>query len=214
MTPWEIRGRELVNCNCSYGCPCQFNALPTQGFCEAVATFLIEEGHYGDVRLDGLAAAMVVHWPGPIHLGQGKCQPVIDSKASPEQRDALLQILAGKDTDPFATVFSVFATTFDNIYEPITAPAEVQIDVESRRSKIRFGNCIEVIGEPIRNPVTGQEHRARIELPHGFEYEIAEIGSGTAHSKGNVAVDVQKTYAQFAYIHLNNHGVVRHRAVA
>ena len=23
------------NCNCSYGCPCQFNALPTHGFCEA-----------------------------------------------------------------------------------------------------------------------------------------------------------------------------------
>ena len=26
-TKWTIKGREFVNCNCSYGCPCQFNGL-------------------------------------------------------------------------------------------------------------------------------------------------------------------------------------------
>jgi hypothetical protein len=36
MTPWEIRTIELANCNCAYGCPCQFNAYPTYGKCEAV----------------------------------------------------------------------------------------------------------------------------------------------------------------------------------
>ena len=25
MTPWEIRTIEFANCNCAYGCPCQFN---------------------------------------------------------------------------------------------------------------------------------------------------------------------------------------------
>ena len=34
---WEIKGTEFVNCNCAYGCGCQFNALPDKGFCEAVA---------------------------------------------------------------------------------------------------------------------------------------------------------------------------------
>ena len=34
---WTIKGREFVHCNCAYGCPCQFNALPTQGNCRAVA---------------------------------------------------------------------------------------------------------------------------------------------------------------------------------
>ena len=28
MIKWEIKGREFGNCNCDYGCPCQFNALP------------------------------------------------------------------------------------------------------------------------------------------------------------------------------------------
>ena len=54
MTTWEIKAKELTNCNCAYGCPCQFNALPTKGYCEAAVTVEIEEGHYGDVKLDGL----------------------------------------------------------------------------------------------------------------------------------------------------------------
>ena len=33
---WEFKGREFINCNCAYGCPCQFNALPTDGTCRAV----------------------------------------------------------------------------------------------------------------------------------------------------------------------------------
>lgn len=214
MTPWEIRGRELVNCNCSYGCPCQFNALPTQGFCEAMGTFFVEEGHYGDVKLDGLAGAMLVKWPGPIHEGKGECQPIIDVKASPEQREAMLNIMMGKDTDPFATVFAVFATTFEQVYEPIYAPADIQIDVDARRGRIRFGESAEVLGEPIRNPVTGKEHRARIDLPHGFEYELAEIGSGSTRTKGPLELQLKNTYAQFAHIHMNNHGLIRHRTAA
>jgi hypothetical protein len=73
---------------------------------------------------------------------------------------------------------------------------------------------VDMHAEPIRNPVTGQEHRARIDLPHGFEYEIAEIGSGTSSTRGNLAIEVKQTYAQFAHLHMNNHGVIRHRTAA
>ncbi|MCM3016194.1 DUF1326 domain-containing protein, partial [Bacillus subtilis] len=55
MTPWEIQGTEMISCNCSYGCPCQFNALPTNGNCEAMGAISIDSGHYGDVVLDGHA---------------------------------------------------------------------------------------------------------------------------------------------------------------
>ena len=57
MTPWEIKGRELVNCTCEYGCNCQFNALPDKGHCHAVAGIQIDEGHYGNIKLDGLRIA-------------------------------------------------------------------------------------------------------------------------------------------------------------
>ncbi|HVY79557.1 MAG TPA: DUF1326 domain-containing protein [Steroidobacteraceae bacterium] len=214
MTPWEIQAREMVNCNCSYGCPCQFNALPTQGYCEAIGGFLIDRGHYGATSLDGVKAAIAFSWPGPIHQGKGKGQVFVDVGATEAQREAVLKIFSGQDSDPFATVFAVFATTMEKVYDPIFAPIEIEIDVDARRGTVRVGSVLQVEGQPIRNPVTGAEHRVRIDLPHGFEYELAEIGSGTSYSRGDVAIDLQDSYAQFARLHLNNHGVVRHRAVA
>jgi hypothetical protein len=214
MTPWEIKGTELINCNCNYGCPCQFDAPPTHGHCAAMGAISIDSGHYGDVRLDGLKVAVVFTWPGPVHEGKGKCQPIIDVKASKEQRESLLKILSGQDTEPFATVFAVFATTFEQVFEPIFTKIEYDVDVDARRGKVRVDGVFELNGEPIRNPVTGQEHRARIDLPHGFEYEIAEVGSASSRSRGQLVVDLKNSYAQFARLHMNNQGVVRHRAAA
>jgi hypothetical protein len=214
MTAWEIQGTELINCNCAYGCPCQFNALPTHGSCEAMGAISIDKGHFGDVSLDGLKIGVVFQWPGPIHEGKGKCQPVVDIKASPQQREALLKIMSGQETEPFSTMFSVFAAMTDTLYEPIFADIGYDVDVDARRGEIHIEGVLDVVGQPIRNPVTGQEHRARIDLPHGFEYELAEVGSASSKSHGKVALDLKNSYAQFARLHLNNKGVVRHRATA
>ena len=54
---WTIHAREFSNCNCSYGCPCQFNALPTHGDCRAVVGMQIDAGRHGETRLDGLKTA-------------------------------------------------------------------------------------------------------------------------------------------------------------
>jgi hypothetical protein len=67
---------------------------------------------------------------------------------------------------------------------------------------------VESSGEPIRNPVTGLPHRARINLPNGFEYRIAEIGSGRTRASGRIELDLKDSYAQFANIHLSHKGVV------
>jgi hypothetical protein len=211
MTPWEIKAKEFANCNCAYGCPCQFNALPTHGHCEAAVAFEIEQGHYGDVKLDGLRMGGVYQWPGAVHEGRGKCQQFVDERADEKQREALLKIMSGKDTDPMATMFAVYFSTLEKVYDPIFAKIEFDVDVEARKGRYRVDGVAESQGEPIKNPVTGAEHRARIDLPHGFEYEIAEVGSGTTKTHGNVVLDLKSSYAQFAHLHLNNHGVVRHR---
>jgi hypothetical protein len=59
MTEWEIKGREFANCNCAYGCPCQFNALPTHGHCHGFGVYHIERGFHGSTRLGGLRAAAI-----------------------------------------------------------------------------------------------------------------------------------------------------------
>ena len=87
MTSWEIKGRELVNCTCEYGCNCQFNALPDKGHCHAVAGIQIDEGHHGETVLDGLRIAAIFKWPGAIHEGNGEAIAFVDEKATDQQRE-------------------------------------------------------------------------------------------------------------------------------
>jgi hypothetical protein len=210
MTYWEFKGRELVNCTCEYGCNCQFNALPDKGHCHAVAAIQIDEGKHGDTRLDGLSIVGVFKWPAAIHLGNGEAMPIVDERADPQQREALLKIMSGQDTDPFATVFAVFATTITNFHEPVFAPIDFQVDVEGRRGSLKVPGYVEMTGEPIRNPVTGAEARPQIVLPDGFEYEVANIGSASSRTTGGpMNLAIESKYAQFANLHLSTHGVVR-----
>ena len=207
-TEWRVKATELANCNCAYGCPCQFNALPTHGFCEAAVAWQVEEGHFGDVRLDGLRMALTAHWPGPIHQGNGTLQLIVDERADAKQRDALLKIMSGQETDDMATMWWVYSAMSPNNPEPLFKPIEFDVDVESRRGSFLIPGVVETTGEPIRNPVTGAEHRARIDLPHGFEYRIAEMGSASTKATGAVKLDLKNSYAQFAHLHLSNKGVV------
>jgi hypothetical protein len=209
MTYWEFKGRELVNCSCEYGCNCQFNALPDKGHCHAVAGIQIEEGKHGDTPLDGLKIAAIFKWPGPIHEGNGEAIAFVDKNTDDAQREALLKIMTGQDTDPFATMFAVYASTVTKMNEPVFTDIDLAIDVDGRRGRIRVDGYIETDAEPIRNKVTGEESRAQIVLPDGFEYAVADIGSGASRTSGPVQVDYKDTYCQFANLHLNSHGVVR-----
>ena len=209
MTPWEIEGRELINCTCEYGCNCQFNALPDKGHCHAAGGILIEKGHYGATRLDGLRLAAIFKWPGPIHEGNGEAIAFIDERADAQQREALLKIMSGQDTDPFATMFAVYASTLSKMHDPVFTHIDLNIDVEARKGRVFVKNYLETVGEPLRNKVTGAEARAQIVLPAGFEYSVADIGSASSKTEGPVKVLTKDTYGQFAHLHLNNHGVVR-----
>lgn len=207
-TEWVINGREFVNCNCAYGCPCQFNALPTRGFCEAACGYQVDTGHFGDVKLDGLRAAALYQWPGAVHQGNGKMQLIVDERADARQRDALVRIMSGKETSDMATMWWVFSAMCTTKFEPLFRRIDLEIDVASRRGQLVIPGVVEGAGAPIRNPVTGALHRARIDLPNGFEYRIAEIGSGRTKASGTIELDLQDTYAQFAELHLSDKGVV------
>src|SRR5215469_8401155 len=135
-TEWMLQGWNFSHCNCSYGCPCQFNGLPTKGNCQAVVGISIDEGYHGDTRLDGLRFGGVFRWPGAIHEGHGECVPVIEARATPKQREAILRIMSGEDSEPGATFFGVFATTLERVHEPVFADIELSIDVDARRARL------------------------------------------------------------------------------
>ena len=206
---WSIKAREFANCNCSYGCPCQFNGLPTDGTCRAVVGMQIDTGHHGSTQLDGLKVAAIFRWPGAIHEGKGEAAIIVDERASDLQREALLRILSGQDTEPGATVFSVFASTLVKVHEPIFSKIDFEVDIDGRRARLVVPGLIETRGEPILNPVTGNEHRVRIDMVDGFEYTLAEIGRGWSKASGPIAYELADSYGQFAHLHLSQSGIVQ-----
>ena len=206
---WTIHGREFANCNCAYGCPCQFNALPTHGNCAAVVGIQIDKGHHGATKLDGLRLAGVFAWPGPIHMGNGRAQPIVDKRANEAQRNALLRIMGGLDTAPGATMFSVFASTLTTAYDPVFTDIDFEVDIDKRRARLKVPGLIEQRGEPIVNPVTGAEYRGRIDLPNSFEYTLAEMGRGWSKTEGPIKLELADSYGQFCELHLCQNGIVR-----
>jgi hypothetical protein len=206
---WAIRAREFVNCNCSYGCPCQFNGRPSYGNCEAISGMQIDEGYHGDVRLDGLRFVGIFRWPGAIHEGKGEAAVVVDARATDPQREALLRIVTGQDTEPGATIFQVFSTTFEKLHEPIFATVDFDVDVDARKGRILVSGVAEGHGEPIKNPVTGADYRVRIDIPGGFEYSLAEIGRGWTTVSSPIKFELSDSYAQFAHVNLCQSGVIR-----
>jgi hypothetical protein len=46
-------------------------------------------------------------------------------------------------------------------------------------------------------------------LPHGFEYEIAEMGSASTKATGEIKLNFENSYGQFAELHISHMGVVR-----
>ena len=195
---WRIAGEEVASCNCAWGCPCQFNALPTHGRCEGVGVWQIREGHFGTTQLDGVRFAQILWWPGPIHEGNGTRRLLIDEQATPDQRTALMALASGTQGGAF---FEIFAAVCPNVVDPVFVPITFQSDRERRQALLRIPGVVELRTEPIKNPVTGEEHRARIVLPNGFEYKEAEMGNAVllrAQSGTPLVFEHANTYA-----HLN-----------
>jgi hypothetical protein len=206
---WMLRGVQYANCNCAYGCPCQFNSKTTNGFCEAMGAGRIDEGYFNETRLDGLNYIFLLQWPGEVAEGNGKQQIMIDERANTDQREALKKILHGESTAPGATHFFVYNSTMSEVLETLFVPIELSIDVEAREAKVHVPELVESTGTPIINPHSGQPSRARIDLPNGFEYTLAEMGNGTTKAQAGITLNLANSYGQFTILHMNQDGVIR-----
>ncbi len=210
-TSWVLKGTEYGNCNCDYGCPCQFNGRPSSenGDCKYATFVQIDEGHYGDIKLDGLRFVWLGAWPGAVHEGGGEFQVIIDDRATEEQRDAIRRITYNEDTDDLLTHYAIFNALSSTIHAPVVAPIELEFDVEARTAHGEVPGIVVSDAEPVRNPVTGKPHRAQIVLPEGFACTMLETASGTVKSTGTVPLDFANTFASFSRLYMTDRGIVR-----
>jgi len=167
---WKIKSDYIETCNCDFGCPCNFNGFPTNGFCRALVFFHIQEGSYGSVNLGGLEVVYAVSWPKAIHEGNGTMQLFITRDSEEDQREAIVKIFSGKakGDGPFA----LFATTLKYILAP--QYVEIISIVNGTKSSFSVPKIMDVRLENFVNPVTGDEQQTKIHLPKGFIWKIAD----------------------------------------
>lgn len=199
-TDWRMKGKWLKNCNCAYGCPCDFNAKPTNGHCEGMLCMQIDEGHFGDTDLSGVKWAAVYRWPGPLHEGNGSFQPIIDAGTTDAQRDALFAILSGQHSAE-GSFFHIASLIIENILEPQIVPIDFEFDLDSRTAKVSAPGIFETLSEPIKNPVTGGDHRVQIAIPGGFEYSVAEMANASVNKGiGEIRYDWPNSHSSMAHV--------------
>lgn len=196
---WRLDGEWIKNCNCAYGCPCDFNARPTHEACQGLVGMRIVKGHFQDVTLDGLSFFVTVSFPGPLHEGNGQAQPIIDERATPAQREALFKILSGQNSAE-GTLFHIFSAIMTKLHDPIFAPIAFQFDKSARTARVRIPGVLETEVEPIKNPVTGQPHRIEVVMPEGFEHREGEVASANIRSTGAIKFETKGTHSTLARV--------------
>jgi hypothetical protein len=196
---WHIEGRYLEYCSCDLGCPCESMADPTQGYCTGAVGFSIDKRHCDGEKLDGLKVIGTFYFPRAIHDGEGVFQPIIDERADEAQRDALFYILSGED-QAVGTMFQIFSVIIETIKSPLFAPIVFEFDLEKRRARVEVPQALQARSEPIRNPVTDEEHRMLTVLPDGWVFHEAENVAGFAKSTGAIKFDLHRRHSSLANV--------------
>jgi hypothetical protein len=169
---WSMEADYLQACNCDYGCPCEFEAPPTQGYCEGIGAWRINRGSYGNVPLNGLSFGFALRSKGPIHEGDLTLAVFVDERASQQQREALLKIASGAEG---GLPFEIIASLVGNLLEPQFVP--IEFNLNGKNSSAKLGNLVSMSFEPVKNPVTGDPEGIRVEHETGFLFKGAEVVS-------------------------------------
>jgi hypothetical protein len=189
-TRWHMSGKGYEFCNCDFGCGCNFAGFPNSkdGSCRALVGVHIQSGDCGGVSLAGVKCAALVVWPKAIHEGNGKAVFVVDPSTTDEQVQALAQIFSGKLG---GLPWELLGPTFEVVgleKTPIT------ITGSGRKSTFTIAGIGEARGDTFKNPVTGEEHLANLDLPDGFIWKHGECGQGSFQAKaGPIELSFEKT---------------------
>ena len=191
-TKWKLKGTLLIACNCDFGCPCNFNALPSRGKCEGGWLWHVEQGGVGDVSLDGLSFTVYSNWPSAIHDGGGRAFSLYDERADERQVEAITSLVRGELGGPWGI--------FINTYELVAVrPESFELHLDGIHSTARVGDAITLRMTTIKNPVTGVEVHPGALLPEGLVCKEASFGMSEAFRvSGEIEYDHSGQYVAAA----------------
>ena len=204
---YRLRGEYLKNCCCLASCPCDTTGFPAPNkFCEGLVGMRITEGESDGVRLDGLKLVAAVHFPGPLHEGNGIIEAFIDEGADQQQRDALVAIMTGQQG---GTLFEILSQIVTTIHGPHFVPINWEFDKEKRTARVSVPGFLETESQPLTVPLTGAPQRVIVRMPAGFEYKEMEVASARSlSSTGAIRFDWEGTHSSLAMVEHTDKGLV------
>ncbi len=205
-TKWHLQGRYVEFCNCDHGCPCEGMAPPTQGHCTGFVAMQVDEGYFGDVRLDGIPIVATFYFPRAMHHCDGHMQPILPDTITDEQRDSIFTILSGEGA-PVGTIFNVFSIVVEHHHDPIFSPITFDWDIKKRTCKIDVPGVVRAEAVPIRNPVTDEEVHLLTVLPKGLMFYEGDVASGTTKSISDIKFDLAQSHSSLAFFAYDNGGM-------
>ena len=170
-TSWRIRGNMLDACSCAHGCPCQFGADPTLGYCEAKSLALI---------------VYMAREPGPDRRDKilGMLWPDRDEKRARHALNQLLYTLrkASPELD------------LESIEDALDFGREVWLDVEEFERRLEAGDqrgAVELYEGPflidLSVEVSDFDHwadRQRTQVARSFRKAALQLAEETGGGRG------------------------------
>ena len=126
---------------------------------------------------------------------------IVDDRASDAQRHAMEQVLLGKGTVEAGT-----PAMSDTIHDTLVQCIEYEVDLEARTASCKIDGVLESSAESILSPADGSPHRVKIQIPHGIEFETAEIVNAKTKTTGAIKLDLKDTYGQLCFLHHTHEG--------
>ncbi|HEV8193177.1 MAG TPA: DUF1326 domain-containing protein [Ktedonobacterales bacterium] len=134
---YALDGTLLEACSCGGPCPCWVGDDPDGGRCDSVNAYHIDRGQVGGVDVSNLSFVQVNQIPGNVLAGNWRAVFYIDDRATPEQREAILNVFGGRLGGPLADVASLVGERVAIHYVPI------EHRVEGGKGTLRVGGVVE-----------------------------------------------------------------------
>lgn len=178
------------NCSCQLVCPghMHFSQDCTHERCLGYWAIRVDEGTYGDVRLDGLRAVIAFDAPQRMIDGQWTEVVIIDEGATAAQRSALDTILRGQAGGPWGLLAKFVARWLETRYLPITFTHEDTTHTAAIPGLLTTA-VQNIKGRDRSTPVTFENIFNQI---HGASQVIA-LGS-TTYDDGVIRIATEKTH--------------------
>jgi hypothetical protein len=143
---YSLTGTMIEACSCDVLCPCWIGEDPDRGDCRAFISYHIDEGRIQGLDVSGLSVVAVTYIPGNVLAGNWQIVVLVDDRAKPEQRDALVAALGGQLGGPLADLAQLHGAIKG--VESVPLSHEVRGGVGT----LTIPGKVEAVMEPYRGP--------------------------------------------------------------